>query len=165
MRQLSSFTPEFNEATILLNLANEYNKWIERQRDALGQLEYDDLKTVAERHLEQSMACLARIRKGIAILEENTNALNSFRLANLAMLLQQIATKKLKRRPLVYDQQMARVRPQGEMQSPWLIYKDNKEGYKRSGSLKNWGFGGFGWVVVWVFGGLKNLRVLRVWCI
>lgn len=127
MRQLSSFTPEFNEATILFNLADEYNKWIERQRDALGQLENEDLKTVAERHLEQSMVCLGRIRKGIAILIENTNALSSFRLANLAMLLQQIAAKKLKRRPLVYDQQMERVRPQGEMQSPWLIYKDNKE--------------------------------------
>ncbi|NTV91803.1 MAG: hypothetical protein HGA72_00555 [Chlorobiaceae bacterium] len=128
MRQLSSFIPGLNEADILLSLAEEYDKWIERQRDALGLLENNDLQTVAKRHLEQSMACLGRIRKGIAILEENTNALNSFRLANLAMLLQQIAAKKLKRRPLVYNQQKEMVRPQGEMQSPWQIYKDNKEG-------------------------------------
>ncbi|MBL6956386.1 MAG: hypothetical protein ISR54_06150 [Chlorobium phaeobacteroides] len=134
MRQLSSFTPDFNEADILLRLAEEYYKWIEKQRDALEYLENNDLKIVAKRHIEQSMVCLGRIRKGIELLESNTNALNAFRLANLAMLLQQIAAKKLKRRPLIYDRQMERVRPQGEMQSPWLIYKNNNEG----GQIGQW---------------------------
>lgn len=129
MRHLSSFIPEFDdEAGILGNLADEYEGWIQRQSDALAQFYNGNLKAVAERHIERSSACLKRIRRGIAILEENLNARNAFRLANLAMLLQQIATKKLKRRPLVFDRPLGRVVPLGAMENPWQIYQNNVEG-------------------------------------
>jgi len=44
------------------------------------------------------------------------------------MLLQQIAGKQLKPRPLVYDKKRRRVIPDGTMESPWVIYRENREG-------------------------------------
>ncbi len=131
MRQLSSFVQEFHkDALILETLANEYEGWMQRQRDSLELFEGDDLKTVAGRHLVQAENCLGRIRQGIEILKKNENARNAFRLANLSMLLQQIASKQLKRRSLIFDRLQNRVVPEGEMQSPWQIYQNQEEGEK-----------------------------------
>ncbi|NTW70050.1 MAG: hypothetical protein HGB23_09430 [Chlorobiaceae bacterium] len=129
MRQLSSFVQDFHEDTgILRRLADEYGGWIKRQRDSLEQLEDAQLQVVAKRHLTQAETCLQRLRAGIEILRDNVNARNAFRLANLAMLLQQIAGKQLNRRFLTFDSGQQRVVPEGERQSPWEIYQNEQEG-------------------------------------
>ena len=129
MRRLSALASDTQVTFRMLHgLAEAYANWIERQRLSVNELGKADLQLVANRHLDQCVACLNRIRNGIAILENDNNARNAFRLTNLAMLLQQIATKQLKRRPLCFDKESRRVIPEGEMQSPWEIYQSQGEG-------------------------------------
>ncbi len=118
----------------LVNLATEYAAWIERGRDQLGGLDAR-FAPVAARHLEACTACLARINAGIALLRNDPCVRRAFRLANLAMLLQQITTKQLVRRPLQWDAHLRRVGPSGDHRSPWSIFEG---GLEDSGRLGSW---------------------------
>ena len=48
-------------------------------------------------------------------------------MANLAMLLQQIGTKQLVRRPLHWNRPAAVIAPRGSHDSPWNVYAENRE--------------------------------------
>jgi hypothetical protein len=108
------------------SLAEEYAKWIVIKRAELEVLP-DKLKPIAGKHLDECDACLVRIRKGISRLHEDVRIRKAFRLANLAMLLQQIATKQLTRRPLQWSQESSFVVPNGDHYSPWEIYEQRQE--------------------------------------
>ncbi len=119
----------------LQNLATEYAAWIERGRNEAASLP-EHLQNVANRHLDVCNDCLDRINRGIALLQapDNANARKAFRLANLAMLLQQIATKQLTRRPLEPRSAAPWVAPHGNHRSPWAIHLANQE----SPNLGSW---------------------------
>ena len=117
----------------LENLAAEYSAWIQRARDRVGDLDGRFLP-VATRHLDACDACLTRINAGIALLRSNPRVRRAFRFANLSMLLQQIATKQLARRPLDWDAVRRVVGPVGTSQSPWDIFQQQGE----SGNLGTW---------------------------
>ena len=110
----------------LTNVATEYSNWIQAKRAELNNLPAH-LRAVADRHLVAAAACLDRINQGVEILRMDERARNAFRLANLAMLLQQIATKQLTRRPLHWNQAIGFIAPQGDHDSPWNIYAQNRE--------------------------------------
>jgi hypothetical protein len=108
------------------NLAQQYGNWIQaRQAETAGLP--GPLRTVAEGHLAATTACLDRINAGIQILRSDERARKAFRLANLAMLLQQIGTKQLTRRPLNWNQAAQAITPQGAHESPWRIYAERRE--------------------------------------
>jgi hypothetical protein len=87
-----------NEVLAALNeLADDYESWITDTRNASGSLD-GKLKGAAERHLENCDSCLERIKAGIAVLENDEQAMLAFRLANLAMLMQQYHWSSLKKR-------------------------------------------------------------------
>ncbi|NDB94666.1 MAG: hypothetical protein EBZ78_00630 [Verrucomicrobia bacterium] len=134
MRSLASL-PENGKGDAwqsLENLALGYEAWIQQKRAEVAGLSAD-LASVANRHLESCSKCLARIKAGISLLRTDNRARRSFRLANLAMLLQQIATKQLNRRPLAWSADHRIVLPQGNYQSPWDIYKKNAESAEKLG--------------------------------
>lgn len=118
----------------LENLATEYAAWIQRARDQMGGLD-GRFAPVAKRHLDACTVCLTRINDGIALLRNNASVRRAFRLANLAMLLQQITTKQLVRRPLKWDEHLRRVGPSGDPRSPWSIFEG---GLEDSGRLGSW---------------------------
>jgi hypothetical protein len=107
-------------------LADEYEAWICRRRAELGSLP-PELAGVGARHMASCQEALERIRHGIALLERAPEVRTAFRLANLAMLLQQISTKQLQRRPLAWDSSRNVAHPQGEHNSPWSIYDGRSE--------------------------------------
>ncbi|HEY4248176.1 MAG TPA: helicase-related protein [Lacunisphaera sp.] len=117
----------------LENLATEYSAWIQRGRDRAGSLD-PRFSPVAMRHFLSCTACLERINKGISLLRSDSQVRRAFRLSNLSMLLQQIATKQLTRRPLDWDSSLRVVAPQGIAQSPWDIYGAGSE----SSNLGHW---------------------------
>lgn len=119
----------------LENLAAEYAKWIQRGRDQLGGLDAR-FAPVAARHFDACTACLVRIHAGIALLRNDPRVRRAFRLANLAMLLQQITTKQLTRRPLQWDAHLRRVGPSGDNRSPWSIFESGQEDSGRLGSWR-----------------------------
>jgi hypothetical protein len=128
MRSLAALTDDGQAAAwkTLTDLASEYAKWIQRRRNDLGALP-SELRTVGDRHLISAETCLKRINRGIECLRNNEQMRKAFRLANLAMLLQQIATKQLNRRSLRWDQVSRIVTPEGQYEAPWTIFEQNRE--------------------------------------
>lgn len=106
----------------LTKVVEEYGRWIAARREDAKNLAAV-LKPVADRHLDAAMFCLGRINRGIEILRNNERARKAFRLANLSMLLQQIATKQLDKRPLQWDQVAGAVAPTANYDSPWSVFK------------------------------------------
>jgi hypothetical protein len=137
MRALASLPDDGHTGAwqTLSNVAAEYGHWIQGRRAELNGLP-THLRTVADRHLAAAAACLQRINAGIEILRTDERARKAFRLANLAMLLQQIATKQLARRPLHWNQAAQMIAPEGAHDSPWNVYLQNRENNDRLGSWR-----------------------------
>lgn len=110
----------------LENIASEYAAWITRGRNNVSSLD-SRFAPVAARHLDACESCLSRINKGILLLKSDDRVRRAFRLTNLAMLLQQIATKQLEKRPLDWDSTLRIVGPKGDRCSPWDIYQEQNE--------------------------------------
>lgn len=117
----------------LNNVAAEYKRWIKQRRTEIDDLSAQ-LKPVAGRHLDGAELCLERIEKGIEALRTDSIVRTAFRLANLSMLLQQIGTKQLKRRPLQWNNTTYVVRPEGKYTTPWDTFAQHLE----SKSLGAW---------------------------
>jgi Helicase conserved C-terminal domain len=122
--------------TSLDTMVRSYRVWIGSRAAEAGMIEHPELRAVAERHLHLCQECLTRIEAGIALLRSQASVRSAFRLANVAMLLQQIATKQLKRRPLelTWLGRTPRVKPSGSFDSPWSIF----EGKRDSANLGTW---------------------------
>lgn len=128
MRDLSTLPEDGSGAPwkSLTKLSDEYKKWIaDRRVEAEGLPEH--LKPVASRHLDAGESCSNRIANGIALLKSDEQVRKAFKLANLAMLLQQIATKQLKKRPLQFDSVSQKISPAGNYDSPWGIFSRSEE--------------------------------------
>ena len=110
----------------LEKLADEYAKWIAVKRKEVSGLPAV-LQAIAGENIDACEKCLDRINGGITLLRDNQQVRNAFRLANLSMLLQQIAAKQLSRRSLHWDKQAERVMPEGVYQAPWDIYEHKGE--------------------------------------
>jgi hypothetical protein len=107
-------------------LVSEYETWISARRAEIPLLP-SQLRPVAERHLTSASSCKVRIEYGIKLLRDDPRTRSAFRLANLAMLLQQIATKQLARRPLRFTASRNTISPDGAYVSPWDVYNSATE--------------------------------------
>ncbi|MGD9932850.1 MAG: helicase-related protein [Dehalococcoidia bacterium] len=128
MRALADLSDDGTGAAweALGHLSTEYGAWIERKRqDAQGLAPH--LEAVAERHLAAAFSCRTRLDAGLALLREDEKARRAFRFANLAMLLQQLSTKQLSRRPLTWNAAEKRVTPDGAHRSPWDLFSAASE--------------------------------------
>ena len=108
-------------------LVVEYRRWIATRTSAAQALP-TRLQKVAMRHLEACAGCLGRIERGVQLLRQDAKVRAAFRLANLAMLLQQIATKTLTSRALTWDSEREIVVPNGTLQTPWGVFESGSEG-------------------------------------
>jgi hypothetical protein len=102
MADLASLSPGGTAWLQLTELINEYDAWIGAQSIRAAGL-HERYKPVAARHLDACRSVSARMRAGLKVLELNPTARTAFRLANRAMLLQQVATKQLRKRSLLWD--------------------------------------------------------------
>ncbi|MCE9940695.1 MULTISPECIES: helicase-related protein [Serratia] len=125
---LTTFAPGAQDWAPLDSLVQEYAAWIDA-REAGSEKLSPQLRDVATSHLEDCRQSLKRIRHGIAILQTDTTALEAFRLANQAMLLQQVASKQISRRPLVLlnNYVVAEEVPEGQPRTPWEVWIDGSE--------------------------------------
>lgn len=97
MRGLSESTTS-EITTRLRALANDYSQWIDATQEHASTLDPAHTDS-AERHIKNCRNCLARMREGIDKLEADSDAMLAFRLANRAMLVQQIRTRLPDRKP------------------------------------------------------------------
>ena len=89
--------PKSEVIEALYVLANDYESWISDTRKVADTLT-GKLQSAAMRHLENCVTCLNRIKEGISVLNDDEHAFLAFRLANLAMLMQQYHWSGLKMR-------------------------------------------------------------------
>ncbi|MDR4485050.1 MAG: hypothetical protein R3B95_17900 [Nitrospirales bacterium] len=137
MRALSNLSDDGDGPAwqLLDTLTKGYADWIRLQRNAVTGLPIH-LATVATRHLDACDVSLDRMNAGITLLRNDGRVRKAFRLANLAMLLQQIATKQLPRRPLVWSTSQRLAIPQEGRPGPWSIYQNGLEDIERLGSWR-----------------------------
>lgn len=79
-------------------LVDGYARWLTGQRARLVGTLSGELKEVGERHLTECEDVLDRMRAGLSLLRDDALVREAFKLANVSMLLQQIASKQLKPR-------------------------------------------------------------------
>ncbi|MGB7327703.1 MAG: helicase-related protein [Rubripirellula sp.] len=121
----------------LQRLVDVYGTWIKDQRADTASLGTTH-KTVAGQHLDVCELVLLRISNGLAKLESDPDALHAFRLANKSMVMQQLATKSVKHRPLVFNANSGtrgRVEPEGTCVTPFKLLDSGEFDSDRIG---NW---------------------------
>ncbi len=89
-------------------LLERYEAWIEHQRQCASQLSAG-LRDAANRHVSQAELVLARIRAGLDLLDSDARARRAFQLANHAMLLQQLRTRRRNPRETRYNGDQQRI--------------------------------------------------------
>ncbi len=144
--QLPDTPPQLETAAVwrqLLRMVSLYGQWIADRRELISTAEYSRYSRAARRHLEACEDCVTRMKRGLALLTSSGEARYAFRLANLAMLLQQIAMKKRTRRGLFYDQQNQCIRPDGAYRSPLADIFDVQQDrfvnvYEQDASVGRW---------------------------
>lgn len=87
-------------------VVEEYDAWISARRLEIEDLE-EGYRAAAARNLDLCVRCAKRMRAGITYLKENTNAQLAFKLANHAILMQQIYATDEPRR-MTYDERAMR---------------------------------------------------------
>ena len=91
MYDLSTLGDESSIEPIINSLCDKYEGWIEKQQDTVDSPDFpQEFKGAASRHLGRCRECLRRMRSGLDLLQSNPMVMHAFRLANHAMLLQQL---------------------------------------------------------------------------
>ena len=110
-------------------LLDRYEAWVEQQRAQAAALD-PEFQDAAERHIEQADEILARMRAGLGFLDTDARARRAFELANHAMLLQQLRTRRRNARETRYNADENRIEVVDPLEAPdWREVKDR--GYWR----------------------------------
>jgi Helicase conserved C-terminal domain len=108
-----------SESLLLLNdLVREYRSWISERRREVESREFPERhRDIANIHLKRCEECADRMAIGIRLLEFDDDVYTAFRLANLAILLQQIQSK-LELRTSTYNEETKQFDFSGKYQLP-----------------------------------------------
>ena len=93
MRSLAGIDPGTNGFDQLEAIVNEYENWIERQENRIAGLS-PRLQETAEAHMTQCAEAAQRMRDGLSLLNSDPQIRRAFELANLAMLTQQVRSRR-----------------------------------------------------------------------
>lgn len=92
MTNLAGLNPKDDGFTSLTRVVELYEEWIQTKSSEIANLEPNYL-LIAQKHLEKCQRCAKRMRQGLEYLAENPKAMKAFRLANHAVLLQQLHSR------------------------------------------------------------------------
>lgn len=101
MASLAGLDPKDDGFASLTRVVDLYQEWIERKKLQIPGLD-PAFREMAERHLVQCERCAKRMGDGLSYLHANPVALKAFRLANHAILLQQLHSRR-ESRPAIYN--------------------------------------------------------------
>lgn len=93
MRLLSGIDPAFDGTGQLDAIVSEYEAWIGVQRGRIPGLNAR-LQGTAEAHMEQCAEAAQRMRDGLSLLASDAQVRRAFHLANLAMVTQQVRSRR-----------------------------------------------------------------------
>ena len=110
MAPLAGLVPDDDGRQVLQELIELYLAWIDQKTSEAAMLD-ERYKDAAEKHLDLCRRCLKRVHDGIALLERDPNAALAFRLANEAILTQQLRTTRRARSVQIKDGKVVFDRP------------------------------------------------------
>jgi len=116
MVPLAGLIPDEDGFSMLEDLVRRYEEWVLRKEEEARGLS-EEYQEPAKRHLDQCMRCARRMKRGIKYLRENPLAKRAFQLANKAILLQQLYSRRNPRRA-IYDANDQRIRFDEEFLRP-----------------------------------------------
>ncbi len=90
MYDLSDFGDQTRLTSNLTLLCQKYQDWILRQEAVANSELTEELREVANSHIQNCRKCLARIRDGISLIESDPQVRRAFGFMNRAILIQQI---------------------------------------------------------------------------
>ncbi|MDE0554307.1 MAG: hypothetical protein OXI24_08845, partial [Candidatus Poribacteria bacterium] len=91
MYDLSTLEDEAAIEPVLNSLCDKYEEWIEQQQATVDNPDFpQEFQNAALRHLDNCRECLRRMRSGLDLLKADSTVMQAFRLANYAMLRQQL---------------------------------------------------------------------------
>jgi hypothetical protein len=93
MRLLSGIDPISGGTEQLQAIVSEYEAWIAVQRSRISSL-IARLRETAEAHMEQCAEAARRMREGLSLLASDLQVRRAFQLANLAMVTQQVRSRR-----------------------------------------------------------------------
>lgn len=93
MRALAGLDAGNDGMAAIQEIVDEYGRWIDGQKSIAQTLE-SRYHPAAQRHIEACEECHRRMLRGLAFLQSNATARRAFQLANYAMLLQQIRSRR-----------------------------------------------------------------------
>jgi len=102
MRSLARIDPDTNGFDQLEAIASEYETWIEGQENRIAGLS-PRLQETAGAHMRQCAEAAQRMRDGLSLLNSDAQIRRAFELANLAMLAQQVRSRR-EARTATFDQ-------------------------------------------------------------
>lgn len=107
MVDLAGLNPQSIGLDALLEVIELYESWIQTKRDEIVNLS-SHLQQIANEHMDKCSRVAAKMRQGLTYLQSDDLALRAFRLANHAILLQQVRSSPEPRK-LQYDTRGTRV--------------------------------------------------------
>ena len=107
MAALAGLIPEDDGFVALSEVIDLYEGWVEEREQEILELS-ERHQTAASRHMKECRRCIERMRLGLEYLKRDEKALKAFRLANQAVLLQQICTQG-ESRAASYDGRQQRI--------------------------------------------------------
>lgn len=96
MAALAGLLPEDDGFAALEEVISLYESWIEEKKAQIPLLPHQH-RTAAARHMDTCQECASRMHDGMQFLKDDPSALQAFRLANHAILLQQIRPRSVRR--------------------------------------------------------------------
>jgi hypothetical protein len=93
MRSLAGIDASSNGFDQLEGIVGEYESWIGLQRSRIAELD-SRLQATAESHMRQCSEAAQRMRDGLSLLRSDSQIRRAFELANLAMLTQQVRSRR-----------------------------------------------------------------------
>ena len=96
MSALAGLDPENDGLESLETIVNLYEDWIEDRADDVGRLDQLFVDT-ASKNLERCREAVGRMRDGLSLLRSDATVLSAFRLANEAVLIQQVRSRRTPR--------------------------------------------------------------------
>lgn len=124
MPSLAGLVPGDDGLRRLQELLDLYGAWIEDQRGRISSLP-SEFHAAANRHMGEAARVLERMRDGMKFLRTNGKAMRAFQLANHAMLLQQLRTRRRNPRPTRYNTESQRIEITEPLEVPdWRDVED-----------------------------------------
>ncbi|HKO18075.1 MAG TPA: helicase-related protein [Acidobacteriaceae bacterium] len=120
MAALAGLVPGDDGFDSLQEVFDRYAAWVDARAQEARELE-ETHRIAADRHLEECLACVQRMRDGLHYLRSNAGALQCFRLANEALLIQQLRGAIRGARTTEYDAASHRLRFSEPPSAPDLL--------------------------------------------